>query len=244
MELELVVALELLAEAGLEGGLAVEASDLVFVLVRQQLGVIERDGFREAGLADLLLGGAHFVDQRLVALGQCRVLVAGQVLRARGHDLVERLGLAAREGDDVVFRRLGCDQLLDGGAVGGGAAAPAEGGEVHRHSGAVQLDGALDRLMGEGDQALLIGVAQDEHVGGDRIAHQRRGDAGRVEELDRIGAGRGFDRELQGVGREGEVGMAGELAGDGLVRVDDGARDAGLEARQRVGAGADDQVAA
>ena len=49
---------------------------------------------------------------------------------------------------------------------------------------------------------------------------------------------------LQRVGREGEVGLAGEVAGDGLVRVDDGVRRAGLQAGQRIGAGAHHQVAA
>ena len=44
--------------------------------------------------------------------------------------------------------------------------------------------------------------------------------------------------------REGEVGMAGEVAGDGLVRVDDGVRGAGLQPGQRIGAGGDDEVAA
>ncbi len=38
--------------------------------------------------------------------------------------------------------------------------------------------------------------------------------------------------------------MAGELAGDGLVRVDERARGAGLQPRHRIGAGADHQVAA
>ncbi len=152
MELELVVAVELLVQAGLEGGLGVEARDLVLVFVGQELRVIERDGFREAGLADLLLSGADLVDQCLVALGERRILVAGQVPGARGHDLVERLRLAAGEGDDIVLGLLGRDHLLDRGAVVGGAAAPAEGGEVHRHGGAVQLDGALDRFVRERDQ--------------------------------------------------------------------------------------------
>jgi hypothetical protein len=37
------------------------------------------------------------------------------------------------------------------------------------------------------------------------IAQQRRGDLGRLDEVAGLGAGGGLDRELERVGREGEV---------------------------------------
>ena len=58
-----------------------------------------------------------------------------------------------------------------------GAAAVAEGGDVHRHRLAVHLDRLLDRLGRQRQGAELIGVAEHEHVGADRIAEQRGGQA-------------------------------------------------------------------
>ena len=58
MELQLVVALELPLEPGLEGGVGVQARHLVLVLVGEQLGVVARDRFGQlaSGPASLLLG--------------------------------------------------------------------------------------------------------------------------------------------------------------------------------------------
>ena len=95
-------------------------------------------------------------------------------------------------------------------------------------------------VVADRDQALLLGVAQHEHVGGDGIAHQRRGELGRVEEV--AGARRRPPPRSPACSvsaGKAQVGLAGEVAGDGLVRVDDGARGAGLAASgQRIGAGA------
>ena len=240
VELKPVVALELLVDAGGEGGFGVEPAHFIFILVGQQLRIVAGDGFGEAGLAGLRFDRLHAFDESGVTLRKGCVLIRGQVLYAAGHDLVERARQAV-EGHDVVGRR---HQSLDGSAIVRGAAAPAEGTEIHLDGSAVQLDRLLERFEADRDQALLPGIAQHEEVGGDRIAHQAGGDVRRVEEVAGIRAGRRFDRELQRVGREGEIGMTREFAGDGLVRVDDGAAVAGLELAERSGAGADDKIAA
>ena len=90
----------------------------------------------------------------------------------RAIDLVERL----REAADVVDL-LGRGERLDGGTVGGGVAAEAERRLVHLDRLAVELDRALDRLGRERQRADLEGVADQEDVGGDRVAEERAGDA-------------------------------------------------------------------
>ena len=56
VEFQLVAALELLVELGLEGRVGIKPRHLVLVLVGQQLGVVARHRFGEARLARLLFG--------------------------------------------------------------------------------------------------------------------------------------------------------------------------------------------
>ena len=69
-----------------------------------------------------------------------------------------------------------------------GEPAPGEGHAVHLDRGAVELDRLLDRLQRQRDRAALEGEAEHEGVGGDAVAHQRRGKPGRVEDVEMIGA--------------------------------------------------------
>ncbi|MNI03962.1 hypothetical protein D3C73_568750 [compost metagenome] len=73
-------------------------------------------------------------------------------------------------------------RLLHGLRVDNRQPAPGEGLLVHRHGGAVEFDGAHQRLERQRHQALLPGVAEDEQVGGDRIAEQCGGQLGRVQQ--------------------------------------------------------------
>ena len=54
---------------------------------------------------------------------------------------------------------------------------------VHRDRLAVELDRVLDRLRRERQRAELIGVAEHEHVGADRLAEQRVGESRGVDEM-------------------------------------------------------------
>jgi hypothetical protein len=72
--------------------------------------------------------------------------------------------------------------LLHGLRIDHGQAAPGEGLLVHRHGGAVEFDGAHQRVERQRHQALLPGVAEDEQVGGDGIAQQRGGQLGGIEQ--------------------------------------------------------------
>jgi hypothetical protein len=118
-----VVALEGGGEFGGEFGRGVEARHLVFVLVGQQLVVAAGDGFgeRRAGTG-AGFGGAHALDQGLVALGIGFVLVGREMLAAAGDDGIQVAGEGRRCLGGVAGQ-----QGLDSGRVVGGAAAPVEG---------------------------------------------------------------------------------------------------------------------
>ena len=84
MEGDAIVALELLRDAIEEAAVDVQPRDFVFVLVREQLEVVARDGLGELGLPGcaLALGGAHAVDQIAIALGIIRILISREPLYA------------------------------------------------------------------------------------------------------------------------------------------------------------------
>ena len=64
-----------------------------------------------------------------------------------------------------------------------GAPAPEEALAVEVDRDAVQLDRALERRARERHPALLVGVAEHEHVGGDGVAHQPDGELGGGDEM-------------------------------------------------------------
>ena len=99
----------------------------------------------------------------------------------------------------AIGRRWRATSLLDARAVDGGAAAPEEGSLVELHRDAVQLDGALDATRGQRHPALLVGVAEHEHVGGDRVAQQRGREPVASRKSRRLGAGRASIDVLQRV---------------------------------------------
>ncbi len=95
----------------------------------------------------------------------------------------------------------------------------------------------------QGNKALLHGIAEHEKVGGDRIAQQRCREAGAVDEIDAILAGRvtpdGIapncvaQGALHAGGLEIDIAVEDERGSRRQCRVDDGARYAVLDARQR-----------
>ena len=115
---------------------------------------------------------------------------------------------------------------------------------VHRHRFAVERDRALDRFRRQRQRADLIGVAEHHHVGGDRLAGDRIGDARRVEEVVVLVAGGGRDRALEPLGRQRIVGIAGEVAGQHLGDVDDHPGAAGRHRGQHLLVAGDHDVAA
>ena len=241
MEAQRVVALELRLELLSEFRARVEPRDLVLVLVGHQLEPVARDGFRQCRrtLRLLLLGRTDLVDQTTVALGVRGILVVGQEGDAARDHLVERFGHGLAV-DDRGLRR---DEPLDGLQVDGGTTAPQERGLVHLHGGAVQLDRLVQRVGRDRHEAALHRVAEHEHVGRDRVAHQRRRDARRAHELRVLGTDGVTDRVAQRFARELEVRVASEVARHLLVRVRDDLR-SGAGRVHRLLAGRDDEVAA
>ena len=110
--------------------------------------------------------------------------------------------------------------------------------------GAVDLDGAQQRLLAERHQAGLPGGAEHQHVGVDRVAEQPLGQPGGVEHAQGVLAEPGAQRQRQPVGRQLEAAVAGEVAGDDLVGVDDRAGAAAGHEAEGLGAGGGDEVAA
>ena len=89
----------------------------------------------------------------------------------------------------------------------------------------------------------MVRVTEHEEIARDRIAEKAGGDAGRVEKLGVLRARRIGNASLQLAAGEHEIGVAGELAGDGLVAVDNRATVAGLQLRQRIAACRDHEIA-
>ena len=237
-----VVALE--GRRDLLGELAVrvEPRHLVFVLVGHELEEVARDrvGERRRVGDRMRLGGPDALDRNPVALGVGAVLVSGQESDAAGDRLVERLGEMARG-----RRRLElAHQRGDALRLGGGAAAEREGIEVHGDGFAVEADGLLDGRGGQRHVTLLERIAEHEHVGRDGVAEDRRRHRGGVHEGDAVAAGRRQDGAPDALGRQREIGIAGEVAGQDLGRVDDKRRAPLLDGGEHpLGAG-DDEIAA
>ena len=132
---------------------------------------------------------------------------------------------------------------LDRSRIVRGAPPPQEGAPVHVDSDAVQLDCPVDRRRRDRQQALLIGDADHEQIGRDGVAEQRGGQARALDDRCPV-AGRLPDRALQRLGRQAEVGVAGEVAGHHLVRVDHRVALVGRQREERLLAAGDHQIAA
>ena len=124
-----------------------------------------------------------------------------------------------------------------------GAPAPFERLFVGVDGDAVEFNCAIDRLPADRNQASLPGGAEHEHVGGDRVAHERCGETLRVEN-ERLVAKRVFQAFDQFVGVHAPVGIAGEIGGRRQIGGDHRARLAALELGDRFVARGDDEVAA
>ncbi len=74
----------------------------------------------------------------------------------------------------------------------------------------VELDRAFDRLAADWNQAPLPSRAKHEHVGRDRVAHERCGEPLRVEDEGFVPE-RAFQAFNQRVGVDAPVGIAGEI---------------------------------
>jgi len=181
-------------------------------------------------LLGVSVGLAHALDQLAVARGVGGILISAQTLRTILDDLLQ--ALATRRLD-----HLGRGQLLHRGQVVGGTPAPEEGLliELHRH--AVEFNGLIDGLGGDGNQTLLIRETKHKQVGGDAVAEQAGSQAGGVDELG-LGRADGLDDGLAhgGAGHLG-IRVAGELGGGRLVAVDQRMGDLVVELGQGLFAG-------
>ena len=229
--------LELRLHLGPEAAVGIEPGDLVFVLVGEQLVIGAGDRLAEplAARRPRPLGLARPAHQGAVAGSVGRVLIGPEVGSAALDQRVEslwprRLGHGTRLG-----RRCG-----NGLRIVRGSAAPAEGAQVGLDGDAVERDRPLQGLGAQRYLAALVGEAQEEEVGVDGIADQRRRHAGRVDDVER--ACRRSDHPLQLIGGEVEVGRAGEIARRDRAAVDHGVGGAAVEPGHRLAARRHHQV--
>ena len=133
------------------------------------------------------LGGAHLADEVQVLLRIRAVLVGRQQGHALFDQVVERV-------DALEFHHLRrCRHAHQAGRIMRARAAPVEGRLVECHRDVVQVDGLHDGRFAQWHLALLPGVAEHEHVRRDGVAHQRRGDLARVDEVHVVAAAGLFD---------------------------------------------------
>jgi len=159
------------------------------------------------------------------------------VVDTAGDEFVQRLfrqGLAGQRAGD----------FGDAFRVDRSTPAPFEGLPVGVDGGAVEDDGAVEGGGGYGHQAELPGVAEEQHVAVEGVAHQAAGEVLGVDELDVIGAEGVAQLGFEAGQREVPVAVAREVGGGGVGAADDGARAAFEHFRQGFGAGADDEIAA
>ena len=118
-----------------------------------------------------------------------------------------------------------------------GEPAPGEGLLVHLDRGAVNLDGAQNGFQRKRNRALLEGKAEQEGVGRDAVAHQSRGDAGGVDDVEILVPDGVAQRPLHRVHFEIDIGIHHEAGGRLQVGIDDGERHAAFDPAQRGGVG-------
>ena len=239
VELELDVAFEHGRNLRLEGAVRVQARHFVLVLVGHQLVEVACHGFRQAQVRAIqgAFGGAHLADEIEVLLRIRAVLVSRQQGDPFFDDVVERV-------DALEFHHLGWRRHAhQAGSIVGAGAAPVEGGLVERHRDVVQVDGLHDGRFAQWHLALLPSITEHEHVRGDGVAHQRRGDLARVDEVDVVAAAGLFDFHARRSAGELPVRVLHESGRRRAGRVDHGPAAAFSHARQGVAAGRDDQIA-
>ena len=241
MKAQLVIALELAGHAVQEIALGIEPRNLVLVLVGHQLEQPACHRLRQIGAANLRrFRVAEARHSRGITLRIGGVLIRRQELDATPDQLVERLRYAMALRPRA--RRRGA--RLDQRAIDRGAAAPTKGALVELDRDRVEVDRAQDRLRRYRHEPPLIGIAEHEQIGRDRVTQEPRRQPGRIEKFGALGAGRAGDRPFEIAGRKRQIRVAREIAGDRLMAVDDGVRPPGAEFRQRFRAGRHDKVAA
>ena len=183
MEGELVVTFELLGDLLFESGLCVEPRDFVFILVREQLEVVARNRRTQRFFAGefLRFKVGHALHQCCVTLGVGRILVASEKCLAPIDHLIDRF----RELVVAALQRRWERGFSDRRKIHRCATAPFERLLVLFHRRSVELDGAVDRVRRDRDQALLVGVAHHKRIGEDRVAHQCCRDASRIDKFHR-----------------------------------------------------------
>ena len=214
------VPLEARREPLLEGPIRVEPGHLVLVLVGHQL--VGEAGYcpgERVARPERPLPLAYSLDEATVARRPRRVLPLGEVPDTPLHELVEAPWL--RRLETLVALR---SEALHRPEVATRPPPPSERLAVHLHRHPVELDGPLDGDPGHRDEAPLVGEAEEEEIARDGVPEEAGRDAGRVEDLDVVAPRRGPDPPDDGLGREREVRVAGELPGDLLVGVDDDLR--------------------
>ncbi len=172
-----VVADELLPQRLLETAVAVQARDLVFVLVSQQLCIVAGHRLRQAVIVrvDALFRLAHALDGFAVAFGIADILIVGQMRGTMIDDFCQRIRLArARIRAGSLRRRAGIVRA---------ATSPGEGAFVGVDGHTVQLDGPFQRLRRERQQTFLIREPEHEQIRGDSVPAQCRCQLRGVDEM-------------------------------------------------------------
>ncbi len=222
MELQLVAAFEHAFDLSCKRSIGIEPRHFVLVLVGHQLEVIPCDGLGEREFsfarADLLrFRHAHSFNQFSVSLRVGAILVGGEELDAARDQLLEVARERLRDGNDLGRGR----EALHARKVGCGAPPPQEGLPVEFDGNPVQLDRAQERIFCKRHPAFLKRVAEHEHVGGDRIAHESGREFSGRDEFDVFRA-RGIDDvRLQVGSAKLPVGVLDEIGGRRDGRVDE-----------------------
>src|ERR1700726_1999939 len=102
-------------------------------------------------------------------------------------------------------------QSLDRGAIHNGTAAPVKSCAVHGDGLAVQLYRAFDGGGRHRNSAELISVANEEHVGADRLAEQRGCQSRGIDEVRVVATRVCDDGALEPLAWQEEVCIAGEF---------------------------------
>ena len=232
MESEADIAFEFLSELLAKSVVGIEPRHLIFVLVGHQLEQVLGHRFgeftrRRRGLG---FGGADFRNGREIAVGIGLVLIFTQEFCPVGDGFIERAGCRARAGPEL-------GDAANPRDIVRGEPAPGEGLLVHLDRGAVDLDGPQDRFQRERNGALLEGKAEQEGIGRDAVAHQSRGDAGGVDDIEVLVPDGVAQRPLHRAHLEIDIGIHHEACGRLQVGVDDRERHAALHPAQRRGIG-------
>ena len=171
MVVEFVVTFKHIGNAGLERGVGVQPGHLVLVLVGHDFEQVSRHGLgqRQAGLALGLVHAPHPLHHGLITRGVGGVLVIGEKGHAAADQLVERAAFDQRHHLTRV------KQSLKRLRVMGRAPAPLKRRFVVVHCHGIELDGAQQGGLRQGNPALLPRKTQHHGVGVNAVAQQRGG---------------------------------------------------------------------